>query len=86
MKKMEKYKKSLKFLDKNQFLKNMNEYQDYKKFADKMKKRINIEENDLKHVNKLSSSNLGNNSIIKPNQVYYYNYKHNNISLKDKGK
>lgn len=38
------------------------------------------------HVNKLSSSNLGSNSIIKPNQVYYYNYKHNNISLKDKGK
>ena len=95
MRKTEKYKKSLKFLDKYPFLKNMNEYKDYKKFvADKMKQRINIDDsnnkynrnNEFKHVNKLSSSNLGSNSIIKPNQVYYYNYKHNNISLKDKGK
>ena len=91
MRKTEKYKKSLKFLDKYPFLKNMNEYKDYKKFvADKMKQKMNIDNNNNNinhnHVNKLSSSNLGSNSIIKPNQVYYYNYKHNNISLKDKGK
>ena len=86
MKKMEKYKLSLNFLNKNQFLKNMNEYKEYKKFADKMKERINIDEKELKHINKQSSSNLGSNSIIKPNQIYYYDYKHNNISLKDKGK
>ena len=83
MKKMEKYKLSLNFLDKNHFLKNMNEYKEYKKFADKMKERINIDEKELKHINKQSSSNLGSNSIIKPNQIYYYDYKHNNISLKD---
>ena len=46
--KMEKYQKSLKFLDENHFLKNMSEYKDFKKFADEMKKRINYEENDLK--------------------------------------
>ena len=86
MKKMEKYKLSLNFLDKNQFLKNMNEYKEYKEFEDKMKERINFDEKDLKHLNKQSSSNLGSNSIIKPNKVYYYDYKHNNISLKDKGK
>ena len=45
---MEKYQKSLKFLDENHFLKNMSEYKDFKKFADEMKKRINYEENDLK--------------------------------------
>ncbi len=86
MKKMEKYKLSLNFLNKNQFLKNMNEYKEYKKFADKMKERINFDDKELKHINKQSSSNLGSNSIIKPNQIYYYDYKHNNISLKDKGK
>ena len=86
MKKMEKYKLSLNFLNKNQFLKNMNEYKEYKKFADKMKERINFDDKELKNINKQSSSNLGSNSIIKPNQIYYYDYKHNNISLKDKGK
>jgi hypothetical protein len=64
----------------------MNEYKEYKEFEDKMKERINFDEKDLKHLNKQSSSNLGSNSIIKPNKVYYYDYKHNNISLKDKGK
>ena len=83
MNKMKKYQKSLKFLDENHFLKNMSEYKDFKLFADEIKKRINYEENNLKHVNKVSSSNLGNNSIIKPNQIYYYNYKRDNVSLKD---
>ena len=48
MRKTEKYKKSLKFLDKYPFLKNMNEYKDYKKFvADKI-------ENDSNSFNKSS--------------------------------
>ena len=36
--KMEKYQKSLKFLDENHFLKNMSEYKDFKLFADEIKK------------------------------------------------
>ena len=39
-KKMSKYKISLKFLKENQFLKNLNEYKDYQKFASKIKQKI----------------------------------------------
>ena len=39
-KKMYKYKASLKFLKENQFLKNLSEYKDYQKFANKIKQKV----------------------------------------------
>ena len=79
-KKMEKYKLSLKFLEENHFLKNINEYKDYTKFRDKIKKRVK----DNTKITNGSSCNLGSNSTIKPNHILVFDYKENNISLKNK--
>ena len=41
-KKLFKYKASLKFLKENHFLKNLNEYKDYQKFANKIKQKVDF--------------------------------------------
>ena len=61
-KKLYKYKMSLKFLKQNQFLKNLNEYNDYKKFANKMKQKVEFNKEKIK-INKEKEKILINNNI-----------------------
>ena len=77
--KMHKYKASLKFLKENHFLKNLNEYKDYQKFANKIKQKVEFvkdkkpifQENDKKiKININNNINLGG-----------YNNNFNNIEI-----
>ena len=80
--KIQKCNKSLNFLKENQFLKNLNEYKDYKKFANKIKKQIHFSNNSIQQDNQISTSIA--DSSIKKNNVFVYDYQHNNISLKNR--
>ena len=65
-----------------EFLKNLNEYKDYKKFANKIKKQIHFSNNSIQQDNQISTSIA--DSSIKKNNVFVYDYQHNNISLKNR--
>ena len=75
-KKLYKYKMSLKFLKQNQFLKNLNEYNDYKKFANKMKQKVEFNKEKIK-INKEKEKILINNNININNNITYNEYKNN---------
>ena len=78
-KKLSKYKMSLKFLKQNQFLKNLNEYKDYKKFANRMKKRVGINKERVQ-INKEKDKILENNNNININNNITYNEFNNNYN------
>ena len=78
-KKLSKYKMSLKFLKQNQFLKNLNEYKDYKKFANRMKKRVGFNKERIK-INKEKEKILENNNNININNNITYNEFNNNYN------
>ena len=78
-KKLSKYKMSLKFLKQNQFLKNLNEYKDYKKFANRMKKRVEINKERVQ-INKEKDKILENNNNININNNIIYNEFNNNYN------
>ena len=78
-KKLSKYKMSLKFLKQNQFLKNLNEYKDYKKFANRMKKRVGINKERVQ-INKEKDKILENNNNININNNIIYNEFNNNYN------
>ena len=75
-KKLYKYKMSLKFLKQNQFLKNLNEYNDYKKFANKMKQKVEFNKEKIK-INKEKEKILINNNININNNITYNEYNNN---------
>ena len=75
-KKLYKYKMSLKFLKQNQFLKNLNEYNDYKKFANKMKQKVEFNKEKIK-INKEKEKILINNNIT----YNEYNNNYNKIEI-----
>ena len=81
-KKLHKYKMSLKFLKQNQFLKNLNEYKDYKKFANKMKQKVEFNKEKIK-INKEKEKILRNNNININNNITYneYNNNYNKIEI-----
>ena len=81
-KKLYKYKMSLKFLKQNQFLKNLNEYNDYKKFANKMKQKVEFNKEKIK-INKEREKILINNNININNNITYneYNNNYNKIEI-----
>jgi len=81
-KKLYKYKMSLKFLKQNQFLKNLNEYNDYKKFANKMKQKVEFNKEKIK-INKEKEKILINNNININNNITYneYNNNYNKIEI-----
>ena len=83
-KKLYKYKMSLKFLKQNQFLKNLNEYNDYKKFANKMKQKVEFNKEKIK-INKEKEKILINNNININNNITYneYNNNYNKIEIKN---
>ncbi len=63
-KKLYKYKASLKFLKENHFLKNLNEYKDYQKFANKIKQKVEFVKDKKQFVypdNKKLKTNINNN-------------------------
>ena len=81
-KKLYKYKMSLKFLKQNQFLKNLNEYNDYKKFENKMKEKEEFNKEKIK-INKEKEKILINNNININNNITYneYNNNYNKIEI-----
>ena len=81
-KKLFKYKMSLKFLKQNQFLKNLNEYKDYKKFANEMKQKVEFNKERIK-INKDKEKILINNNININNNITYneYNNNYNKIEI-----
>ena len=81
-KKLYKYKMSLKFLKQNQFLKNLNEYKDYKKFANEMKQKVEFNKERIK-INKDKEKILINNNININNNITYneYNNNYNKIEI-----
>ena len=81
-KKLYKYKMSLKFLKQNQFLKNLNEYNDYKKFANKMKEKVEFNKEKIK-INKEKEKILINNNVNINNNITYneYNNNYNKIEI-----
>ena len=76
-KKIEKYTKSLNFLKKNSFLKNINEYNEYKDFANKMKQKLPLDNESFKDSTYISDT------ICARNNVVVYDYQQNNISIKN---
>ena len=82
-KKLHKYKTSLKFLKENHFLKNLNEYNDYQKFASKIKQKVEFIK-DKKPINFENDKKLKkneNNININNNFNGYNNNFNNGIDL-----
>ena len=78
-KKLFKYKISLKFLKEYQFLKNLNEYKDYKKFENKIKKKVEIpKERNKEKEYKINTKNININNNINFNE---YNNNYNKIEI-----
>ena len=81
-KKLYKYKMSLKFLKQNQFLKNLNEYNDYKKFANKMKQKVEFKKEKIKKNKEKEKIQINNNININNNITYNeYNNNYNKIEI-----
>ena len=80
-KKIFKYKISLKFLKEYQFLKNLSEYKDYKKFADKIKNKVEfpkVKINKDKDKIYINTKNININNNINFNE---YNNNYNKIEI-----
>ena len=89
MKEIDKCNKSLMFLQQNQFLKNVNEYNDYKKFANKINQQIGSSNKKGKDNSNNAggggySTSLISDSAYVKNNVKVCDYKINNISFKNK--
>ena len=83
-KKLYKYKASLKFLKENQFLKNLSEYKDYQKFANKIKQKVEFvkEKKSLYHENdKNINININNNYNFNEYNNNYNNFEINNYNV-----
>jgi len=78
-KKLFKYKTSLKFLKENHFLKNLNEYKDYQKFANKIKQKVEF----VKDKKPIYQGNDKNIKININNNINFnsYNNNFNNIEI-----
>ena len=78
-KKLYKYKISLKFLKENHFLKNLNEYKDYQKFANKIKQKVEF----VKDKKPLYQENEKKIKININNNINFneYNNNYNNIEI-----
>ena len=86
-KKLYKYKASLKFLKENQFLKNLSEYKDYQKFANKIKQKVEFvkEKKSLYHENdKNINININNNYNFNEYNNNYNNFEINNYNVIEK--
>ena len=83
-KKLYKYKISLKFLKENHFLKNLNEYKDYQKFASKIKQKVEFVK-DKKPIyqekEKKIKININNNINFGGNNNNYNNIEINNYNV-----
>ena len=83
-KKLYKYKASLKFLKENHFLKNLNEYKDYQKFANKIKQKVEFVK-DKKPIyqdkDKKIKININNNINFGGNNNNYNNIEINNYNV-----
>ena len=82
-KKLFKYKTSLKFLKQNQFLKNLNEYKDYQKFASKIKQKVEFVK-DKKPLYQEKEKKLNGNGININNNINFNgssDNKYNNIEI-----
>ena len=83
-KKLYKYKASLKFLKENHFLKNLNEYKDYQKFANKIKQKVEFVK-DKKPIyqdkDKKIKFNINNNINFGGNNNNYNNIEINNYNV-----
>ena len=82
-KKLFKYKASLKFLKENHFLKNLNEYKDYQKFANKIKQKVDFVKGKKQPIyadNKKIKININKNNN---NNINFggYNNNYNNIEI-----
>jgi len=81
-KKLHKYILSLKFLNEYHFLKNLNEYKDYKKFENKIKNKVEFPKIKLNKekdkIYKINSKNININNNINFNE---YNNNYNNIQI-----
>jgi hypothetical protein len=78
-KRLFKYKTSLKFLKENHFLKNLNEYKDYQKFANKIKQKVEF----VKDKKPIYPANDKNIKININNNINFnsYNNNYNNIEI-----
>ena len=81
-KKLFKYKTSLKFLKENQFLKNLNEYKDYQKFASKIKQKVEFVK-DKKPLYQEKEKKMNGNGININNNINFNgsDNKYNNIEI-----
>jgi hypothetical protein len=79
-KKLFKYKTSLKFLKENQFLKNLNEYKDYQKFANKIKQKVEFVK-DKKPIYQEKEKKVNGNGININNNFNGFDNKYNNIEI-----
>ena len=81
-KKLFKYKTSLKFLKQNQFLKNLNEYKDYQKFASKIKQKVEFVK-DKKPLYQEKEKKMNGNGININNNINFNgsDNKYNNIEI-----
>ena len=81
-KKLFKYKTSLKFLKENQFLKNLNEYKDYQKFANKIKQKVEFVK-DKKPIYQDNEKKVNGNGININNNTNFngFDNKYNNIEI-----
>ena len=81
-KKLFKYKTSLKFLKQNQFLKNLNEYKDYQKFASKIKQKVEFVK-DKKPLYQEKEKKMNGNGININNDINFNgsDNKYNNIEI-----
>ena len=83
-KKIFKYKISLQFLKEYQFLKNLNEYKDYRKFANRIKQKIDFTKEktklnkDKNNIYKINTKNININNNINFNE---YNNNYNKIEI-----
>ena len=88
-KKLYKYKASLKFLKENHFLKNLNEYKDYQKFANKIKQKVEFVK-DKKPIyqdkDKKIKININNNINFGGNNNNYNNIEINNYNVIERTK
>ena len=79
-KKLFKYKTSLKFLKENQFLKNLNEYKDYQKFASKIKQKVEFVK-DKKPLYQEKEKKMNGNGMNINNNFNGLDNKCNNVEI-----
>jgi hypothetical protein len=79
-KKLFKYKTSLKFLKENQFLKNLNEYKDYQKFANKIKQKVEFVK-DKKPIYQDNEKKVNGNGININNNTNFNGFDNKNSNI-----